>query len=257
MLIKDGGPVCDSPVARVEGEVIARCSNTSCPARLREAISHFASTEAMDIPGLGAKLADQLVAKQLVKNLADIYALTMKDLKQLMRMGDNSAQNIIDSITRSKQNAKLDRLIYALGISHVGRALATDLAAHFGSVETLAGADERALKSAGLGTVVSSAVVRWFSIRANQDLIRRLTSAGFDPALQCKGHRLEGKTLAFTGELARMTRDQAKDAVIQQGGRVSESVSRHTDFLVIGATPGCSKTPNAPLQRLGAPTRQD
>ena len=86
MLIKDGGPVCDSPVARVEGEVIARCSNTSCPARFREAISHFASTEAMDIRGLGAKLPDQLVGKQLVKNLADICALTMKDLKRLMRM---------------------------------------------------------------------------------------------------------------------------------------------------------------------------
>jgi len=86
VLIKDGGPVCDSPVARVEGEVIARCSNTSCPARFREAISHFASTEAMDIRGLGAKLADQLVGKQLVKNLADICALTMKDLKRLMRM---------------------------------------------------------------------------------------------------------------------------------------------------------------------------
>jgi DNA ligase (NAD+) len=238
-------PVCGSQIARIEGEVIARCSNTSCPARLREAIGHFASTEAMDIRGLGTKLADQLVAKRLVKNLADIYELTGNDLRRLMRMGEKSARNIIDSITRSKQKATLDRLIYALGISHVGRALATDLAAHFGSMEKLAGADERALKAAGLGTAVSSAVARWLGNPANQELIRRLAHAGIDPVLQRKGHRLEGKTLAFTGELDRMTRDQAKDIVIQQGGRVSENVSRHTDFLVIGASPGGTKTDNA------------
>jgi DNA ligase (NAD+) len=238
-------PACGSRIVRVEGEVIARCTNTSCPARLREAIHHFASTEAMDIRGLGPKLADQLVVKGILENLADIYELTTDDLKRLLRMGDKSARNIVNSIARSKENAKLDRLIYALGIPHVGRALATDLAAHFGVIDKVAGADERALKTAGLGTVVSSAVARWFSNRANQELIRRLKHAGIDPQLQRKGHRLEGKTLVFTGELDRLTRDQAKDSVIQQGGRVSESLSRHTDFLVVGASPGGTKTANA------------
>jgi DNA ligase (NAD+) len=199
----------------------------------------------MDIRGLGSKLADQLVAKGILENLADIYELTTDDLKRLLRMGDKSARNIVNSIARSKENAKLDRLIYALGIPHVGRALATDLAAHFGVIDKVAGADERALKTAGLGTVVSSAVARWFSNRANQELIRRLKHAGIDPQLQRKGHRLEGKTLVFTGELDRLTRDQAKDSVIQQGGRVSESLSRHTDFLVVGASPGGTKTANA------------
>jgi DNA ligase (NAD+) len=199
----------------------------------------------MDIRGLGPNLADQLVAKGLLENLADIYELTTDDLKRLMRIGDKSARNIVNSIVRSKQNAKLDRLIYALGIPHVGRALATDLAAHFEILDNVASADEQALKDAGLGTVVSSAVARWFSSRANQELIRRLKHAGIDPKLQRKGHRLDGKTIAFTGEPDRLTRDQAKDAVIQQGGRVSESVSRHTDFLVVGVSPGGTKTANA------------
>jgi DNA ligase (NAD+) len=199
-------PVCGSQIERVQGEVIARCPNTSCPARLREALTHFASTEAMDIRGLGDRLAEQFVEKHLVNNLADIYQLTSKDLKQSLRMGDKSAANIINSIEQSKKSARLDHLIYGLGISRVGQALATQLAVKFSSIEELAGADEHALRAAGFGTVVSSAIAEWFSNRANQTLIKRLMRAGINPKLQRAGSRLEGKTLVFTGELAHMTR---------------------------------------------------
>jgi len=144
-------PVCGSETERIEGEVIARCPNASCPARLREALTHFASTESMDIRGLGTSLAEQLVAKKLVKNMADIYGLRVQDLQQLMRMGEKSARNVIHAIEQSKENSKLDRLIYGLGIPHVGRALATDLATNFPSMDKLAGADEQALRSAGFG----------------------------------------------------------------------------------------------------------
>jgi DNA ligase (NAD+) len=238
-------PVCRSQIERIQGEVIARCPNSSCPARIREALIRFASTEAMDIRGLGERLAEQLVEKHLVKNLADIYELTLTDLKRLMHMRDKSAGNIINSIEHSKENATLDRLIYGLGISQVGRALATDLAVKFPSIEDLAAANERALRVAGFGTVASSAIAEWFSNRGNQALIRRLMRAGINPKLQRRGSRLEGKTLVFTGELAHLTRERAKQAAVQQGGRVSESVSRQSDFLVVGSSPGGTKTEKA------------
>lgn len=199
----------------------------------------------MDIRGLGTSLAEQLVAKKLVRNLSDIYELRVQDLQQLMRMGEKSARNIIHAIEQSKRNAKLDRLIYGLGIPHVGRALATNLATNFPSIDKLMGADEHALRSAGFELVVSAAIAQWFANKANQGLIKRLRQAGINPKLQRKGARLEGKTLVFTGELARMTREQAKETVIQQGGRVSDSVSRRTDFLVVGSQPGGAKTESA------------
>jgi DNA ligase (NAD+) len=238
-------PVCGSVIVRLEGEAAARCPNSSCPARLREALLHFASTEAMNIRGLGDKLVDQLVAKQLVKNLADIYALTAEDLTRLMRMGVKSARNILSAIARSKQNVQLDRLIYGLGMPRVGRALATDLAAKFPSIDKLAAAGEEGLRAAGFGSVVSSAIAEWTRNQANQKLISQLTKSGINPQVQRKGNRLEGKTVVFTGELERMTREQATEAVVQQGGRVSSSVSHNTDFLVVGANPGGTKTGEA------------
>jgi DNA ligase (NAD+) len=206
-------PVCGSPIVRIPGEVIARCANTTCPARLCEALIHFASTEAMDIRGLGVKLVEDLVARRLVKNVADIYALRWEDLKRVVSMGDKSARNIINSIEKSKSEPKLDRLIYGLGIPHVGRALATDLAAHFPSTDKLAEASERALRAAVFGVVISSTIRKWFASRANRELVTRLKRAGINPKLQRKGSRLEGKTLVFTGELAQMTRERAKEAV--------------------------------------------
>jgi len=235
-------PVCSSRVVRLTDEVVARCPNTSCPARLREAVIHFASTEAMDIRGLGEKLADQLVAKGVVKNIADIYDLKAQDLRRLTRMGDKSAANIIASIKRSRQNAKLDRLIFGLGIPHVGRALAVDLASRFGSIGRLAAADAQALRRAGFGTVVSSAIAQWFADASNQRLLKRLQQAGLRPKLERKGSRLQDRTLAFTGTLEHMSREQAKEAVLRQGGRVAGSVSRNTDYLVVGAGPGGAKT---------------
>jgi DNA ligase (NAD+) len=206
---------------------------------------HFASTEAMDIRGLGEKLADQLVDRRLVKDLADLYELTVEDLKPFSRMGDTSARNFIGSIERSQKNARLDRLIYGLGIPHVGRALASDLAANLRSVDRLAAADARALRAAGFGAVVSSAIEEWSGNPDNRELIRRLQRAGIDPRLERKGRRLEGRTLVFTGELDRLTREQAKEAVVEQGGRVAESVSGKTDWLIVGARAGATKLEDA------------
>jgi DNA ligase (NAD+) len=238
-------PACGSEIVRMPDEAIARCQNATCPARLREGIIHFASTEAMDIRGLGKKLADQVIEKGLIKTFADIYELTLQDLKKLIRMGGKSAQNIINSIDRSRRNAKLDRLIYGLGIPGVGRALATDRAAQFQSIDRLAKADAPSLRSAGFGAVVSSRIEKWFSNDENQELIRRLRQTGIDPKFERKASRLEGKTVVFTGELEKITREQAKELVIQQGGRVSESVSRNTDVLVVGARTGRTKIDSA------------
>jgi DNA ligase (NAD+) len=245
-------PACESEITHVQKEVAARCPNTSCPARLREAILHFASTEGMDIRGLGEKLAEQLVGKGLVKNLADICDLRLQDFKGLLRLGDKSARNIVRSIERSKQNAKLDRLIYALGLPHVGRALAADLAARFSSIDRLARADQEMLQAAGIGAVASSAIEEWFANHENKELIRRLKRAGVNPRLKRRGGRLEGKTLVFTGELDDMTREQAREAVVERGGRVAESVSRKTDFLVVGSRPGGTKAAGA--RRYGTKT---
>ncbi len=238
-------PVCGSAIIRIEGEVAARCPNTSCPARLREAIRHFASKEAMNIRGLGEKLAGQLVAQGVVTDLADIYALTFAKLTRVVCMGEKSARNLIASIERSVRHAKLDRLIFGLGLPHVGRAVASDLADKFPTLDQLARADAKSLQVAGFGSKVSSEIAGWFSIRANQRLVQRLKCAGIDPKPERKGDRLEGRRFVFTGELASMTRNEAVKAVVAQGGRVSDSVSGRTDFVVTGAHPGETKLRNA------------
>ena len=234
-------PVCGSAITRGEGEAAARCPNTSCPARLREAIRHFASSEAMDIRGLGEKVADQLIARRLVTNLADIYDLTASDLMQVARMGNKSTRNLLASIDRSARNAKLDRLLFGLGLPSVGRALAVDLATKFPSLDQLARARERTLCAAGIGEKISAAITDWFSNDANRKLIERLKRAGIDPMLERKGNRLAGKSIVFTGELASMTREQASEAVIEQGGKVAGSVSHQTDFVVVGSRAGATK----------------
>jgi DNA ligase (NAD+) len=235
-------PACGGEVARVEGEADYRCTNASCPAQLKQRLIHFGSQQALNIDGLGEKIVDQLVDKHLVEDIADIFDLTVDDLVDLERMGKKNAQNLVDAIQKSKGKATLPRLIFGLGIPHVGRALASDLALAFGSLDNLAQADQDDLKAVeGMGRTIASAIVHWFGNEKNQKLIKKLKDHGLDPKAERKGGRLAGKTLVLTGSLASMTRDQAQEAIRRQGGRATSSVSGNTDYLVAGSDPGQTK----------------
>jgi DNA ligase (NAD+) len=239
-------PACGGEVARPADQAIPRCTNASCPAQLKESIIHFASANALDIDGLGEKLVDHLVEEGLVEDLADLFDLTVDELASLERMGQTSARNLVEAIGDSRKRATLPRLVHALGIPHVGRATADDLARAFGSLDELAAADrERLEQTAGLGETVASAIEQWFANDRNERLIQRLKERGLDPAARRAGNRLEGKTIVITGQLESMSRDEAREAVRLQGGQATSSVSRRTDYLVVGADPGQSKTSDA------------
>ncbi|RMD69740.1 MAG: NAD-dependent DNA ligase LigA [Gammaproteobacteria bacterium] len=250
----DKCPVCGSDVIREEGKAIARCSGgLFCPAQRKERIKHFASRRAMDIEGLGDKLAEQLVEKGLVETVADLYSLTKEQLLSLERMGDKSAENLLRAIERSKSTT-LPRFLYALGIPEVGEATAKLLAEHFGSLEALMNASEEELMQVpGIGPVMAHNIVTFFRQPKNREVIERLLKAGVHwPEIKKKGPRpLEGKTFVFTGALSSMTREEAKARVEALGGHVSESVSKKTDYVVVGKNPG-SKLERA--RALGIPT---
>jgi DNA ligase (NAD+) len=167
-------------------------------------------------------------------------------LRSLDRIGDKGARNLVDAIKNSRDNVTLTRLIFGLGIPHVGGAMAADLAQAYGSLDALADADEDDLKmSEGLGDTVASAIVQWFKNRKNKNLLRRLKQKGLDPKIARRGNRLDGVTLVVTGSLDSMSRDEAKEAIRQQGGRATSSVSAKTDYLVVGSDPGENKQKDA------------
>jgi DNA ligase (NAD+) len=235
-------PICGSKVFRPEGEVISRCANPSCPARLREALLHFASRRAMDIEGLGEALVDQLLEKKLVAAIPDIYGLTYDDLADLERMGPKSAENVLGEIRGSKAKS-LDRLIFALGIRHVGERLARTLAAHFHDIDVLAAAGADALTAVeDVGPVVAESVVFFFKQPENRDLLKKLKAAGLRFAERDEGSSgekpLAGRTFVLTGKLQRVGRDKAKEAVERLGGTVTDTVSAKTSYLVVGEDPG-------------------
>ncbi|MFW6107371.1 MAG: NAD-dependent DNA ligase LigA [bacterium] len=239
-------PACGGEVARPEGEAIARCTNASCPAQLKQGITHFGSKHALDIDGLGEKLVDQLVEKGLVEDLADLFELSTDRLAALERMGEKSAQNLVDALQKAKDKVTLPRLIYGLGIPHVGRAVASDLALAFGSLDDLAQADEEELvEMEGMGRTMASAIAQWFRNEKNQKLLQRLKKHGLDPKSKKKSSRLEGTTIVVTGALDSMSREEAQEAIRLAGGQASSSVSSKTDYLVVGANPGRSKTRDA------------
>jgi len=239
-------PSCGGPVTRPEGEAVARCTNASCPAQLAKRILHFTSRPALDVDGFGEKLAVQLVERGLVKDLGDLFELTEADLRDLERVAAKSARNLVQGLERARRRATLPRLLYGLGIPHVGRALAGDLAAEFGSLEALARADrERLAQVEGLAETVADAVASWFENPRNRRLLRHLRELGIEPRIRRRGRRLEGKTLVLTGGLDSMTRDEAEEAVRLQGGRATGSVSRETDYLVVGSDPGATKLRDA------------
>jgi DNA ligase (NAD+) len=252
-------PECASPLHRDEDEVVWRCGNMSCPARLRRSLDHFASRGAMNIEGLGEALVDQLVTAGLVHDAADLYALTAPQLEALERMGKKSAANLIAEIERSKGN-EVWRLLYGLGLRHVGERVAQVLARHLGSIETIAAQSPEALQTVPeVGPVLAQAIVEWFSDEANRALVAKLTAAGLttvgpiSATVEPVGP-LAGKTYVLTGTLAAMSRDEAAATIEALGGRVSGSVSRKTTAVVVGAEPG-SKVEKA--RTLGVPLLEE
>jgi DNA ligase (NAD+) len=233
-------PICGNKVVRTEGEVDYRCVNANCPAKLLGTILHFASRGVMNIDGMGDALVTQLTERGLVKNVADIYKLTKDDLLSLERMGDKSAQNILNEIEASKK-LPLERVIYGLGIRMVGERTAQFLAEHFGSMEELEKASGEELQKVNeVGPRIADSIVEFFAIPANQDLIKRLRKAELRLTGEKKqrGTKLAGKTFVLTGTLAHFTRDEAKKMIEDAGGKVTGSVSKKTDYVVAGADAG-------------------
>jgi DNA ligase (NAD+) len=220
--------------------------NAGCPAQLKGRLIHFGSKEALDIEGLGEKTAEELVQRGMVDDVADLFELSVQEVKDIGRMADKSAQNLVDAIQGGKEKVSLAELIYGLGIPHVGRATADELALEFGSLEALSKAGKKDLsKIEGMGETMISAIAQWFGRERNQKLLKRLKNQGIDPREEKKGGKLEGQTLVFTGSLESMTRDEAKKAVRKQGGNASSSVSGNTDYLVVGGSPGARKREEA------------
>ncbi len=233
-------PVCGTKVARTEGEVDYRCVNANCPAKLVGTILHFASRGVMNIDGMGESLVTQLIDRGLVKNVADIYDLTKKDLLSLERFADKSAQNILDEIENSKK-LPLERVIYGLGIRMVGERTAQFLAEHFGSMEALAKSSVEELQDVGeVGPKIAESIAEFFSNPANKKLVERLGKAGlaFEGQKKERGTKLAGKTFVLTGTLAKYTRDEAKKVIEDAGGKVAGSVSKKTDYVVAGSDAG-------------------
>jgi DNA ligase (NAD+) len=237
-------PVCGSSVVRLPDEAVARCTGgLFCPAQRKQALLHFASRRAMDIEGLGEKLVDQLVDAEMVKTPADLYALDAERLAALERMAEKSAQNVIEALERSKRTT-LARFVYALGIRNVGEATARDLARHFGALAPLLNADAEALQEVpDIGPVVAMSIAEFFAERHNRDVIAALRRHGVRwdeaaPRRPAPAGRLAGKTFVLTGTLPDMTREDAAALIESHGGKVSGSVSRKTDYVVVGADAG-------------------
>lgn len=237
-------PVCGEPVVRPEDEAVTRCVNRSCPAILKGALVHWASRDALDINGLGEKWMVQLLDRGLLRTVADLYDLTKDQLLSLDRMGDKLAEKLLKAIADSKQQP-WSRVLYGLGIPHVGSVNAQVLTDRFTSAEQLAAATPEAIAAIyGIGSEIAHAVYHWFQIPANQALVERLQAAG----LQLQGEAsvqpsevvgaIAGKTFVVTGTLPTLKRDEAKKLIQQAGGKVTESVSKKTDYLVVGEDAG-------------------
>lgn len=242
----DHCPVCGSKAVRLPGEAVSRCSGgLFCPAQRKQAILHFASRRAMDIEGLGDKLVDQMVDNAIVHTPADLYRMGLAALANLQRMADKSASNILQAIENSKHTT-LARFIYALGIRNVGEATAKDLAAHLGSLDRLIEADsERLQQIPDIGPVVAQSIVDFFAEPHNREVIEQLRAGGVHwdehdekPVLSAAAMPLHGKTFVLTGTLPTLSRDQAKAQIEARGGKVSGSVSKKTDYVVVGTDPG-------------------
>lgn len=249
-------PACGSEVVRLDDEAKHRClAGLYCPAQCKGAIAHYVSRKAMDIDGLGEKLIEQLVDSERVKTVADLYRLTLADLRGLERMGEKSSQNLLEAIDRSKHTT-LARFLYALGIAQVGEVTARSLAQHFGTLASIMEADEESLATIpDIGPVVAQSVCGFFAESHNREIITELIDAGVSwPEVLTADNTgdlpLAGQTFVLTGALTQLTRDEAQARIEALGGKVTSSVSKKTSYVVVGDSPG-SKQKKA--EELGIP----
>jgi DNA ligase (NAD+) len=246
-------PVCGDPLERETDQVAIRCVNEHCPAQLKRSLLHFAARGGMEIDGLGEALVDQLVDRGMVRNTADLYRLTAQGLTELERMGPRSAQNLMEAIAAARRRP-LERLLFALGIRHVGAHAARLLARDYPSIAALAAAEEAELAGLeGVGPVIAAAVRRYFARPETTRLVQRLRDAGVrleSEAAVHTGGPLSGRTFVLTGTLQGLSREEARHRIQSQGGRVTSSVSARTDYVVAGQGPG-SKLDRA--RELGVP----
>ncbi len=237
-------PFCDTPIVRRAGEVAIYCPNRECPGKLDRAVQFFVAV--MDIEGMGEKIASQLIEVGLVENVADIYSITRDQLLVLEGFADKKADKLLESIKVSK-NRSLDRLIAALGIPHVGGVAAEALAAQFGSIDAFMKAtDDQLTEIEGIGPTIAASIVEWTQRKTNKDLIARLKKEGINPKIDRAAHkpssgRLSGKTFVITGTLSK-PRDEIAALIKSAGGKVIDSVSKKTDYVVVGDSPGSKYT---------------
>ncbi|MGH8092539.1 MAG: helix-hairpin-helix domain-containing protein, partial [Chthoniobacterales bacterium] len=235
-------PICGSKVVKDEGQVAARCVNAQCPAQLKRRIEHFASRGAMDIEGLGEAMVEQLVSRDLVDQVSDIYRLTNEDLAGLERMGEKSVANLLGAIERSKQQP-LWRLLFGLGILHVGVSAARALADHFPNLDALMEVTPEELQRIpDVGEVVGTSIAQFFREPGNREMIEKLRAAGLRLTSEVKevsarDSKIKGTTWVITGTLSQ-PRDEIAEAIIRHGGRVSGSVSKKTGFVLAGEEAG-------------------
>lgn len=239
-------PECNSELVRPQGEAITRCLNASCPAILKGSLVHWAGRDAMDIEGLGEKLVEQLVRSRLVRSVADLYRLTSEEIATLERMGKKSSEKLVAAIAASKERP-WPRVLFALGIRHVGRVNADAIAGHFPSAEGLAAASVEELAAVyGIGEEIARSLARWWQIPANRELVEELRSAGLQLSqtppeiapVSETASQLAGKTFVLTGTLPSLSREEAKALIEAAGGKVTSSVSKKTDYLVAGEKAG-------------------
>jgi DNA ligase (NAD+) len=234
-------PECSSKIFRPEGEAAYYCENSECPAQVRGRIEHFSHRGAMDIEGLGEAVIDMLVKENLIHNIADVYSLKKSQIVPLERMGEKSAQNLIDAIERSKKQP-FHKVLFGLGIRYVGSGVAKLLADSFRSIERLCDASREELECVdGIGPRIAESVVRFFKERHAKDLLKHLQQSGVTLKSEKKKsptRRFAGKVFVLTGGLNSMTRDEAKEKIELLGGKVTASVSSKTDFVVVGTDAG-------------------
>ena len=245
-------PSCGAPVVHLEDEAALRCVNPECPAQSLRNIIHFASRDAMDIDGLGAAVAAQLVEKGLVHSAADLYDLTLEQMLTLEKFKEKSATNLLQAIENSKQN-NLDKLLFGFGIRNIGDKAAALLAEHFGSLEAIREATEEQISEIdGFGGVMAQSVTEFFAKDGTTDLIHRLADAGLNMQWkgEPKGDKLAGKTLVVTGTLETLSRNEAEALIVKNGGKASGSVSKKTAYVVAGTAAGSKLTK---AQALGIP----
>jgi DNA ligase (NAD+) len=239
-------PVCSSPIYRGEEEVNYYCENAECPAQVRGRIEHFASRGAMDIEGLGEAAVDQLVAQEIVRNIADLYTLgkSRSALVALDRWGEKSTANLLEAIERSKQQP-FHRVLYAMGIRHVGAGVARALADAFPSIEALQSATEETLRETpAIGPKIAASIIHFFGDAHNRAILRSLKLAGvqFTGTATPRGGTLAGKTFVITGTLPTLSRDDARKLIEENGGKVASGVSKNVHFVLVGEDAGSKLT---------------